>query len=479
MALSPNTKSNMSTYTFDYRLLSQLNAQQAHQLRVIPIAQTDSGWRLLAEKEAQNRIPRLQMMLGGKIDIQACDSETLDKLLHEHYPQSVQKKRSAKQSKPKEGESEAVKLVEKCLYEAADMGASDIHFECYQHQARVRFRWEGQMLEKYEVPLAAYKAVVSRIKILAELDISERRLPQDGRIHLSRESGDIDIRVSTMPAKYGEKCVLRLLSRSAKQLDINNLNWSKTERAAYTQAINSPNGLILITGPTGSGKTTTLYATLNQLNQPNHNLVTIEDPIEYNLDGINQVQLKAEIGLDFERALRAFLRQDPDIIMVGEIRDTPTAQIAIRAALTGHLVFSTLHTNNAWDAIVRLIDMGIAPYLLASSLRMVVAQRLVRKLCVHCRCKTQKIVDPHWQKQFGIITHYEAVGCQECHYTGFRGREAVFELLPIDAELNLAIKNGEGLPQHYLQTHHLKSLPENLINLVQDGVSTIAEVRMH
>ncbi|MEL7531839.1 MAG: GspE/PulE family protein [Bacteroidota bacterium] len=469
----------MSSYTFDFRLLSRLNTQQAHQLRVIPMAQTEGGWELLAEKEAQSRIPILQMMLGGEVNLQICDSQTLDQLLHQHYPNRVPAKRSAKQSKPKEKESEAVKLVEKCLIEAAEMGASDVHFECYQHQARVRFRWEGQMLEKYEVPISSYKAVVSRIKILADLDISERRLPQDGRIHLERGDYEIDIRVSTMPAKYGEKCVLRLLSRSAQQLELKNLNWTQSERQTYQAAIQSPNGLILITGPTGSGKTTTLYATLNQLNEPNHNLVSIEDPIEYNLSGINQVQLKAEIGLDFERALRAFLRQDPDIIMVGEVRDSPTAQVAIRAALTGHLVFSTLHTNTAWDAVVRLIDMGIAPYLLAASLRLVVAQRLVRKLCADCRCPTQEIVDPYWQKQFGIITHYEAKGCEACHYTGFRGREAVFEMLPIDEELKLAIKEGLDMPAQYLASHKLNSLQENLVELVRKGISTIAEVRMY
>ncbi|MEM6342508.1 MAG: GspE/PulE family protein [Bacteroidota bacterium] len=469
----------MSTYSFDFRLLSQLDAQQAHQLRVIPLAQTKQGWELLADQAAKNRLPVLQMVLGGKIQFQICDSKTLDKLLHQHYPKYEANKRSAQQSQPKEKESEAVSLVEKCLLEAAEMGASDIHFECYQHQARVRFRWEGQMLEKYEIPLSNYKAVVSRIKILAELDISERRLPQDGRIHLQQAGKEIDIRVSTMPAKYGEKCVLRLLSRSAQQLELKNLPWTQSERQAYQKAIQSPNGLILITGPTGSGKTTTLYATLNRLNEPHHNLVSIEDPIEYNLSGINQVQLKAEIGLDFERALRAFLRQDPDVIMVGEIRDSPTAQIAIRAALTGHLVFSTLHTNTAWDAIVRLIDMGIAPYLLAASLRMVVAQRLVRKLCEHCRRPTQEIIDPQWQKQFGIITHYEAKGCQACHYTGFKGREAVFEMLPIDEELKQIIKEGSGLPAPYLPAKQLNSLQENLIELVRKGVSTIAEVRMH
>ncbi len=469
----------MSTYTFDYRLLSHLNAQQAHKLRIIPIARKEDQWELLAEKEAEKRIPILQMMLGGKVHLQLCDSHTLDKLLHQHYPRSNGVKRSAKQSPPKEKESEAVKLVEKCLVEAAEMGASDIHFECYHHQARVRFRWEGQMLEKFELPITSYKAVVSRIKILAELDISERRLPQDGRIHFERDGKEIDIRVSTMPAKFGEKCVLRLLARSAEQLDLKNLNWTPSERKTYLKAINKPNGLILITGPTGSGKTTTLYATLNQLNEPRHNLVSIEDPIEYNLAGINQVQLKAEIGLDFERALRAFLRQDPDIIMVGEIRDSPTAQIAIRAALTGHLVFSTLHTNNAWDAVIRLIDMGIAPYLLAASLKMVVAQRLVRKLCKHCRSQTQEIVAAQWQKQFAIITHYEPKGCPSCHYTGFKGREAVFEILPIDESLQLAIKEGTRLPTDYLKKYQLNSLQENLAELVRKGISPISEVLMH
>ncbi|MEL6843325.1 MAG: GspE/PulE family protein, partial [Bacteroidota bacterium] len=460
-------------------LLSQLSAQQAHQLRVIPIAQEDGAWTVLGEKDRQSIIPNLQMILGGKVILQNCEHTQLEKLLHQYYPQSVGDKRSAKPQAQTLDESEAVQLVDKCLQEAAAMGASDLHFECYQQEARVRYRWEGQMLEKYQIPLTNYKAVVSRIKILAELDISERRLPQDGRIHLARPEGDIDIRVSTMPAKFGEKCVLRLLSRSAKQLDLQQLNWTTAERKAYHQAIQRPNGLVLITGPTGSGKTTTLYASLHHLNQPNRNLVTIEDPIEYNLAGINQVQLKAEIGLDFERALRAFLRQDPDIIMVGEIRDGPTAQIAIRAALTGHLVFSTLHTNSAWDAVVRLSDMGVAPYLLAASLRMVVAQRLVRKLCPHCKRPTQKIIAPAWQKKHQVITHHEAVGCEHCYYTGFRGREAVFEMLPIGPEVQQAIKEGQALPDQYQQRQKLRSLSDNLLKLVHNGISTINEVRMH
>ncbi|MEL6733283.1 MAG: GspE/PulE family protein, partial [Bacteroidota bacterium] len=288
----------------------------------------------------------------------------------------------------------------------------------------------------------------------------------------------IDVRVSTIPAKYGEKIVMRLLNRSKEHLELGNLGLTDRERTAYESAIKQPNGIVLITGPTGSGKTTTLYASLNQLNTPDKNLTTIEDPIEYNLTGINQVQVRSDIGLTFDRALRAFLRQDPNIIMVGEIRDEETAQIAIRAALTGHLVLSTLHTNSSRDAITRLVDMGVEPYLLAAATRMIVAQRLVRLLCPHCKKKSDRMISESFQKRHQLHDHYEPVGCPSCFYTGYKGRKAVYELLPITDDIRLAMRKiGDG--QISFPSTDLPSLGENLITLTQTGQISIEEALYH
>ncbi|MEM7512621.1 MAG: GspE/PulE family protein, partial [Bacteroidota bacterium] len=319
----------------------------------------------------------------------------------------------------------------------------------------------------------------SRIKIISELDIAERRLPQDGRINLEVEGTKIDIRVSTIPGKYGELVVMRLLTRSQEHLDLNNIGLPEGEKGLYEENIQAPNGIILITGPTGSGKTTTLYATLNLLNTPKKKILTIEDPIEYNLRGINQVQLKEEIGLTFDRSLRAFLRQDPDIIMVGEIRDVDTAQIAIRAALTGHLVFSTLHTNSAWDAVTRLTDMGIEPYLLAASLRMVVAQRLVRVLCEHCKQPSQEVKYMDIQWDLSILEHHVPVGCPHCYYTGYKGRRAVFEILPITPELSQIIKGERGEVDKILEEKKIPTLKQNLAKLITEGIVSLEEGIAH
>ncbi|MEO0468219.1 MAG: GspE/PulE family protein, partial [Bacteroidota bacterium] len=416
----------MTIEQIDYRILARLTAEQAHAFRVVPIKEKDGVLVCVGEDNA--KLPQLQLILGQKVQLKNIASAELQKLLLQHYPME----HAARSQITESDESDIVRFVNKVMEEAAAMKASDIHIERYEESARIRFRWEGQLIEKYEVPLDQYNALISRIKILSDLDISERRLPQDGRINLKIQQKAIDIRVSTVPGKYGEKAVLRLLTRSEKHLDLTRLGMLPHHFGAYQEAIKQPNGIILITGPTGSGKSTTLYATLNQLNQPDCNIMTIEDPIEYNLSGINQVQLKENIGLTFDAALRAFLRQDPNIIMVGEIRDTPTAKIAIRASLTGRLVFSTLHTNSAWDAIARLTDMGIEPYLLAASLRMVVAQRLVRVLCPHCKQESDEIILPEWQEKNDIKTHYVANGCPQCFYTGYAGRQAIFDVLPID-----------------------------------------------
>ncbi|MEO1450187.1 MAG: GspE/PulE family protein, partial [Bacteroidota bacterium] len=415
------------------------------------------------------------------VEVHQRETAELDRLLLTHYHREqgehTPATKGTTQAMPNGEGSDVVQFVQKIMREAAEMKASDIHVERYENQARIRFRWEGQLLEKYEVPADQYNAIISRIKIMAELDISERRLPQDGRINMRHDGHSIDIRVSTIPGKYGEKAVLRLLTRSQEHLQLSKLGLSEAEESAYLQAAKSPNGIVLITGPTGSGKTTTLYATLNLLNQPDKNILTIEDPIEYNLGGINQVQLKEEIGLTFDRALRAFLRQDPDIIMVGEIRDHDTAQIAIRAALTGHLVLSTLHTNSAWDAITRLVDMGVEPYLLAAALRLVVAQRLVRILCPHCKQSVDTQPYPELQQTHQITHHYQPVGCPRCNYTGHQGRKAVFEILPINKILGKAIKNGSEAPPD--AQSQLPSLQNNLLGMLKNGEISLEEMVLH
>lgn len=462
----------------DFRLISLLTAEQAHAFRVIPLRAEGSKLILLGENVSSSKLPQLQLLLGKQIELESIPSSDLQRLLLSHYP-VVQSSHQQQKSSQVSSESDIVRFVSNMMEEAAKMNASDIHIERYEEEARIRFRWEGQLVEKYEVPIERYNAVVSRIKILADLDISERRLPQDGRIHFQHRETDIDLRVSTIPGKFGEKVVLRLLTRSEEHLNIENVGLSEAELDVYRQAIHRPNGIILITGPTGSGKTTTLYATLNQLNQPEKNILTIEDPIEYNLSGINQVQLKEDIGLSFDRALRAFLRQDPDIIMVGEIRDTSTAQIAIRAALTGHLVFSTLHTNSAWDAITRLADMGIEPYLLAASLRLLVAQRLIRVLCPHCKQESENTLAAEFQTTHRIHSHFLPKGCPQCHFTGYKGRKAVFELIKLSPELKQVIKLGTGDAQSILANQDLNSLDQSLAEQVRAGTTSLEEALMH
>jgi len=459
----------------DSTLLSLLTAEQAHAFRAVVQAQEDGVIHLIGDETTLVKRAQLRLVLGFSIEVRKLDKVSLDRLLMMYYP--VKGGQGSVRQHGSEGD--IIQFVNQVIESAVDMGASDIHIERYEESARIRFRWEGKLVEKYQIPLDQYNGIISRLKIMAELDIAERRLPQDGRIHLKLDTQSVDIRMSTIPGKQGEKVVLRLLMRSNAQLNLHTLGMPSQEKCEYESAIQSPNGIILITGPTGSGKTTTLYATLNQLNAPERNILTVEDPVEYKLTGINQLQIKPEIGLDFERALRAFLRQDPDVIMVGEIRDLPTAQIAVRAALTGHIVFSTLHTNNAWDALTRMIDMGIEPYLLAAALRMIVAQRLVRVLCEHCKLKTNKVAEPAWQERWNLTHHFLPQGCPTCYYTGYSGRKASFEVLPIREELVDWIKEKKGNAAEALNHFQLNSLSENLVEMVRKGESSLAEILSH
>ena len=329
-----------------------------------------------------------------------------------------------------EDDAPIIRMINALLTQAARDGASDIHIEAFETYSMVRFRIDGTLRDIVRPKRALHAALVSRIKIMAQLDIAEKRLPQDGRITLRVGGKAVDVRVSTLPTGHGERVVLRLLDKDLSRLTLENLGMADATLKRFDTLIRQPHGIILVTGPTGSGKTTTLYGAIRRLDHTTTNIMTVEDPIEYDLEGIGQTQVNAKIEMDFARALRAILRQDPDVVMIGEIRDLETAQIAVQASLTGHLVLATLHTNDASSAVTRLIDMGIEPFLLSSSLLGVLAQRLVRKLCPHCK---QKEPD---------AKSWRAVGCTACGNTGYLGRTGIHELLLINDELRLLIHNG-------------------------------------
>jgi len=365
------------------------------------------------------------------------------------------------------------------ISEAKHLNSSDIHLEIYEHKCRVRMRVDGVLIEKYILEKSDYPSLVNKVKIKAQLDIAEKRLPQDGRIFFEENGQKLDIRVSILPTLHGEKIVMRLLNSNSIKLDLLTLGLDREDLQNYLDGIQQPQGMVLMSGPTGSGKTTTLYATLQYLHKITHNILTIEDPIEYTLEGINQVQLKEAIGLDFAAALRTFLRQDPDIILVGEIRDKSTAEMAIRASLTGHLVLSTIHTNSAWGIVARLVDMGVPSYLLADTLNTAAAQRLVRVLCSHCKEETDFSATDfprRYKAPFIPKKHFVARGCEHCHYTGYKGRKAIYEVIPIDNELAEQIKTEQFRINHLLEERNIKSLSANAFNLWQLGETSLHEI---
>ena len=345
-------------------------------------------------------------------------------------------------------EAPVIKLVNGILTDAITRGSSDIHIEPYEKSFRVRFRIDGSLYEVMKPPLKMKNAITSRIKIMANLDIAERRLPQDGRIKLKFGKGrDMDYRVSVLPTLFGEKIVLRLLDKSSLQLDMTKLGFGEKQLNDFKEAIHKPFGMVLVTGPTGSGKTTTLYSAITDLNQTTENISTAEDPVEYNLEGINQVQMHEGIGLTFASALRSFLRQDPDVILVGEIRDFETAEIGIKAALTGHMVLSTLHTNDAPSTVNRLLNMGIEPFLVSSSINLILAQRLARKICNQCK-EPVEISENMLKKlgvtpeQYGGVTFYEGKGCDDCNNSGNKGRIALYEVMPMYEPIKELVLQG-------------------------------------
>lgn len=384
-------------------------------------------------------------------------------------------------------EAPVVKLVNLILGDAIKRGASDIHVEPYEKEFRVRFRVDGILYEVMNPPLKLRDALTSRLKILAKLDISEKRLPQDGRIKLKMKLNDkmkeIDFRVSVLPTLFGEKVVLRLLDKDNLRLDMTKLGFEPESLAHFEEAIFKPFGMVLVTGPTGSGKTNTLYSALSKVNSPEVNIMTAEDPVEFNLPGINQVQMKEQIGLNFATTLRSFLRQDPNIILVGEIRDFETAEIAIKAALTGHLVLSTLHTNDAPSTINRLMNMGIEPFLVATSILLIAAQRLVRRICSSCREEVeigaQALLNIGYKKdEPGTFKIYKGRGCERCNNTGYKGRVGLVEVMVIDNDLREMILSGASSMEikRKAAENGMISLRRSGLIKIRDGVTTIEEV---
>ena len=386
---------------------------------------------------------------------------------------------------PKEDEeAPVIRLVQELMEKALSARASDIHLEPMPERVRVRYRVDGVCYEAASLDIELAGPVITRVKVLAKMDIAEKRKPQDGRIQISLFGRPIDMRVSSVPASRGESVVMRILDREVGLVDLEKLGFVGADRERFERIIRRPNGIFLVTGPTGSGKTTTLYAALKTLNKPNVKIITAENPVEYHIAGINQCEVKHRIGLDFQRILRAMLRQAPNIILVGEIRDKETAEIAIQAALTGHLVFSTLHTNDAPSALTRLIDMGVKPFLVSTAVMAVMAQRLVRRLCISCR--QPMAPEPSLLRSIGLTASdleghviYRAVGCRECRFEGYRGRVGLFELMEMDARIREATfkrKSTMKIREQARLTGGLKSLSEDGVRKILDGVTTIEEV---
>jgi general secretion pathway protein E len=434
--------------------------QQPFELRALDGEQFEKALSLAYQRDTTETMQMVED-LGGEMDLASIANsvpETEDLL-------------------EKENDAPIIRLINALLTEAVKQSASDIHLETFERRLVVRFRVDGVLREIVQPKRELAPLLVSRIKVMAKLDIAEKRVPQDGRISLKVGGREIDIRVSTMPSSAGERVVLRLLDKEAGRLSLDSIGMPANLRKQLTELLLRPHGILLVTGPTGSGKSTTLYAGLTEINDQTRNILTVEDPIEYNIEGIGQTQVNVKADMTFARGLRAMLRQDPDVVMVGEIRDRETAEIAVQASLTGHLVLSTLHTNSAVGAITRLRDMGIEPFLLASSLLGVLAQRLVRVLCSHC--KEPHKASPMEQAFLGLsgVTVYRAKGCEHCNNSGYRGRTGIYELLVVDEQVRQLI-HSEDTEETIVQTvrPHARSIRDDGIDRVRAGVTTLEEV---
>ncbi len=456
--------------------------------RLIPLEETEESIKLLVPEDYDHqKVEEIRFLTGKDVELVVTDPEEFAKELQERLSQMdihvEGEEEAASESLDllmAQDDSPAVSLVNSVLIKASTVGASDVHFEPYEDEAVVRIRMDGVLHDLLKVPVGTYQNVVSRIKVMANLNVAEKRIPQDGRIRVTIGGRDLDIRVSVVPTVFGERVVLRLLDKTGSLLTLDQLGLEREDEERVRELAKKPYGIVLVTGPTGAGKSTTLYAMLLYIKDPKKNIITIEDPVEYQIKGISQIQVNPKVGLTFASGLRSILRQDPDVIMVGEIRDSETADIAVHAALTGHLVLSTLHTNDAPSAVTRLADMGIEPFLIASSLEGVIAQRLVRRICPFCKEPYKPSQEE--LKELGIPDYegelFRGRGCERCLGTGYRGRVGVFEVLVFDEELkSLVTKTQDAVEiRRFALQRGFKTLFEDGIGKVKKGITTSSEL---
>ncbi len=499
---------NLEGINITKEAIDAVPAQIATTNKILPILFDKASKKLtivMASQENFQAIDTLQSMMGYRVTAKIGDPEQIEKLIQKHYQAAADslgeilgELQTDETLKDLKGRGESIDLTD--LKEAADSNpvrklinlvllqaikdkASDIHFEPFEDEFKMRYRIDGVLYEMMPPPSHIAPAISSRIKVMANLDIAERRMPQDGRIELNVNNQPIDLRVSVLPTMFGESVVMRVLDRGNVNLDLDKLGIREDDLAQVRQLIRRPNGVCIVTGPTGSGKTTTLYSALRELNDISSKLITAEDPVEYDIDGIIQCQIKPEIEMTFARILRAMLRQDPDVILVGEIRDQETAKIAVEAALTGHLVFSTLHTNDAPSSIARLLDLGLEPFLVTASVEGVIAQRLVRKICASCKSEYTPTEEQLMELELrpedveGRIFYY-GKGCEACNNTGYRGRQGLYEIMTFDDEMrDLVIQHASTqVLRHEAKKRGMRTLRSCGLMAIYDGVTTIEEV---
>ena len=485
---------DLNVYKPDLSALNLIGVQAARRFNAAPIGLADDGVLLVAMADPSNilALDDLKLMTGHEVRPVVASQEDIAGLISRMSRLDDAVAAAVEEEEEEEGASitdiresaedaPTIKLVNSVVAQAVEEGASDIHLEPDGHEMRVRFRVDGVLSETTSIPRRMIAGVISRVKIMGDLDIAERRLPQDGRVGLTVEGRSVDIRIVTMPSVHGEGIVMRLLDKNQALLSLDALGMSGAPRERFESAFHQAYGAVLATGPTGSGKSTTLYAALNAINSVDKNIITIEDPVEYQLPGVNQVQVNLKAGLTFARGLRSMLRADPDVIMVGEIRDAETARIAVESALTGHLVLSTLHTNDAPSAITRLTEMGIEPFLTASALDCVVAQRLVRTLCTHCKRRALLSVDALTAAGLSAafdVEAYEPVGCGRCGSSGFKGRVGLYEVMSMSDEIrSMAIERQSADEIMRVAVEQgMRRLRDDGFDRVKQGVTSIAEI---
>jgi type IV pilus assembly protein PilB len=490
-------------------MIDAVPSQIATTQKVMPIAFDKVAKKLkvaMTTHENFRALDDLRTLMGYQVEAVLADQTEIDRLIAKHYKAGaggelsdiIGELRNDESLKSLQNRGESIdldsikdaadsnpvrKLINLVLLQAIKDKASDIHFEPFEHEFKMRYRIDGVLYEMMPPPAHIASAISSRVKVMASLDIAERRVPQDGRIELNVNNQPIDLRVSVLPTMFGESVVMRVLDRSNVNLDLDKLGMREDDSTIIRQLIRKPNGIVIVTGPTGSGKTTTLYSALNELNDPSTKLITAEDPVEYDIDGIVQCQIKPDIELTFARILRSMLRQDPDVILVGEVRDKETAEIAVQAALTGHLVFTTLHTNDAPSAIARLLDLGLEPFLVTATIEGIIAQRLVRRICAKCKTEftpsEEQLMELELRPEDVVGQHFfYGKGCEACNSTGYKGRQAIYEIMTLDDDMrDLIIKHSSTqILRNECKKRGMRTLRTSGLMVIYDGVTTIEEV---